>query len=328
MFASRILGTGSYLPERCLTNADLEKLVDTTDAWITERTGIRSRHVAAEDQAASDLAVIAGKRAIEDAGLSPADIDLIVCATGTGDHIMPSTACVAQAKLGCGPIMAFDVSAACSGFIYALSVANAFVSAGQFKNVLVLGAEVLSRFTDFKDRGTCILFGDGAGAVVIGRATADQNSGILSQNFVADGSQHDMLGIPAGGSRLPTTPTTHADGHHFLRMRGREVFKSAVRTMSECCKQAILDAKLQVGQVDWLIPHQANLRIIDTINQYLEVPADRVVINIERTGNTSSASIPIALDEAIRDGRIKRGQTVLMTAFGSGTTSGAVLLRY
>lgn len=303
-------------------------MVETNDAWITERTGIRARHIAAPDQAASDLAVLASRRALAAANLQPTDIQALVCATGTGDHVMPSTACVTQAKLGCRPVMAFDVSAACSGFIYALSVADAFVRAGQFERVLVVGAEVLSRFTDYQDRGTSILFGDGAGAVVVGRAPAGESSAILSQHFVADGAQADMLGVPAGGSRFPTTAETLAERKHYLQMRGREVFKSAVRTMSECCVKALALAGLPASAIDWMIPHQANLRIISTINDYLHLAPERVVVNIDRTGNTSSASIPIAFDEAIRDGRITRGQNVLMTAFGSGITSGAVLLKY
>ena len=311
-----------------MTNADLEKIVDTTDDWITERTGIRSRHIAADNEASSDLAVRAADRALEAAGLGANDLQAIICATGTGDHLMPSTACVTQAKLGCKPVMAFDVSAACSGFIYALSVADAFVRSGQFNNVLVVGAEVLSRFTDYQDRGTCILFGDGAGAVVVGRAEGDQPSSILAQHFVADGTQAEMLGVPAGGSRLPPSLETIDGRQHFLQMKGREVFKSAVRTMSECCVRVLERAGVKPAEVDWLIPHQANLRIISTINDHLHLPPERVVVNIGHTGNTSSASIPIALDEAVRDGRIARGQNILMTAFGSGITSGAVLLKY
>ena len=303
-------------------------MVDTTDAWITERTGIRSRHIAAPDQAASDLAVAAARRALEAAGLTPQDLDVIICATGTGDHVMPSTACLVQAKLGAPAIMAFDVAAACSGFIYALSVADAFVKAGSYRKVLVVGAEVLSRFTDYTDRGTCILFGDGAGAVVIGRAAPDEDSGVLAQHFVADGSQAENLVIVAGGSRTPASAATVEARTHHLRMNGREVFRSAVRTMAECCARVLKTAGFAVDRVDWLIPHQANLRIIETVTERLKLPSEHLVLNIERTGNTSSASIPVAFDEAIRDGRIRRGQHVLMTAFGAGITSGAVLLRY
>jgi 3-oxoacyl-[acyl-carrier-protein] synthase-3 len=303
-------------------------MVDTTDAWITERTGIRSRHIAHPDQAASDLAVEAARKALDAAQLTPQDLDVIICATGTGDHVMPSTACLIQAKLGAPTVMAFDVAAACSGFIYALSVADAFVKAGSYRRVLVVGAEVLSRFTDYADRGTSILFGDGAGAVVIGRAEPGEESVILTQHFVADGSQADNLGIVAGGSRTPVSADTVEARSHYLRMNGREVFRSAVRTMADCCGRVLAEAKYQVSQVDWLIPHQANLRIIETIVDRLKLPVERVVLNIDRTGNTSSASIPVAFDEAVRDGRIRRGQHVLMTAFGAGITSGALLLRY
>ena len=303
-------------------------MVDTTDAWITERTGIKVRHVAADDQAASDLAVRASRNALDAAGLGVDDVDCIICATGTGDHVMPSTACLVQTKLGGKPVMAFDVAAACSGFIYALSVADAFVRAGNFRRVLVVGAEVLSRFTDYRDRGTCILFGDGAGAVVLGRAEPGAKQGLLAQHFVADGSQAQNLGIVAGGSRRPTTLVEIEAGTHYLRMNGREVFRSAVRTMAECCARVLGEAGFTAAELDWLIPHQANLRIIETVRERLDLDPAKLVLNLERTGNTSSASIPIALDEAIRDGRVRRGQRLLMTAFGAGITSGAIALRY
>lgn len=327
-YQSRILGTGSYLPSRVLTNQDLEKLVDTSDAWIQERTGIRERHVAAPDEATSDLAFQAANSALQAAGLTAQDLDAIFFATVTPDQPMPSAACYLQAKLGCRQVMAFDLSAACTGFLYGLTLANQCIQTGLFRNVLVVGAEVLTRMMNYKDRETCILFGDGAGAAIVGRSSSGDGSAILAQHMHADGNLADLLDFPAGGSKLPYTPQVLEQGQHWLRMKGRDIFKNAVRAMSGTSKEALQKAGLGVEQVDWVIPHQANARIIEAVAQHLGAPPEKCIVNIARTGNTSAATIPVALDEAVRDGRIQRGQHVLLTAFGSGLTYGSIVLRY
>jgi 3-oxoacyl-[acyl-carrier-protein] synthase III len=328
IYRSRIAGTGSYLPEKVLTNADLEKMVDTSDAWIVERTGIRERHIAADDQAMTDLALIASQRALEAAGMKATDLDFILCATVTADQPMPSAACVLQNKLGAGTIAALDISAACSGFIYAMSIADQFIRSGMFKNILVVGAEVLHRYVNYKERDTCILFGDGAGAVVLTRAEGEQKSQVYSSHLSADGGLGDLFILPAGGSKMPFTQAVLDGEMQFVRMKGREIFKNAVRTMSSLCQQALDTNEMKIDKVDWLIPHQANLRIIDAVGSYFGIPPEKVVVNVQKTGNTSAATIPIALDEAIRDGRIKRDQNVLLTAFGAGLTAGSLLMRY
>ena len=327
-YYSRIAGTGSYLPEKILTNADLEKMVDTNDQWIVERTGIRERHIAAPDQITSDLAFFAATRALEAANLSAKDLDLIIFATVSGDQIMPSSSAILQKKLGARQIMAFDLSAACSGFVYGCTVADQFIRTGMFKNVLVIGAEILTRVTDFKDRETCILFGDGAGAVILSRTEDRDGSRLLSGHLRADGALGDLFSLDVGGSALPFSQDVLDNRRQFMRMKGRELFKQAVRTMSQVCQEALDANGLLMKDVNWLIPHQANIRIIHAVGNHFGIEPEKVIINVDRTGNTSAATVPIAFDEAVRDGRIKRGETVLLTAFGAGMTSGSLLMRY
>lgn len=328
MFSSQILGTGSYLPKRILTNQDLESLVETTDEWITERTGIKERHIAAKGEFTTDLAYQAAEEAMAAAKITSGDLDAILFATVTPDQVMPSAACVLQAKLKCRDIMAVDMSAACSGYLYGMATADQFIRSGAFKNVLVIGAEILSSIVNYKDRGTCILFGDGAGAVILGRAEENSSSKILAFHLAADGSLGEHLTLPAGGSKHPASEQTVREGLHYVHMNGREIFKSAVRAMAKSSQKVLDQAGVKASEVKWMIPHQANTRIIESVGSQLGVTMDRVIMNIEKTGNTSSASIPIAFDGAIRDGRIKRGDLVLQTAFGGGLTYGALLFRY
>lgn len=328
MFRTRISGTGSYLPEKVLTNHDLEKLVDTNDQWITERTGIKQRHIAADNQVTSDLAVIAARRAIEAAKLTATDIDMILVATVTPDQQMPGTACFVQAKLGARPVFAFDLNAACSGFLYGATIADQFIRTGLYKHVLVVGVEVLSRYVNYKDRETCILFGDGAGAMVFSRAENGESSEVLSTIMQADGTLTDLLQLTAGGSRNPIWKVNREAGEHWMTMKGREIFKNAVRTMVQTCQDALKNTGTSIDEVNWLIPHQANLRIIEAVASYFGMPIEKAIVNVHETGNTSAATVPIAFDEAVRDGRIQRGQKILLTAFGAGLTSGSILLRY
>lgn len=328
MYRSRVAGTGSYLPERILTNADLEKMVETSDQWIVERTGIRRRHIAAEDQVTSDLCVLAAEKALKHAGLEAKDLDGIIICTVSGDQVMPSTAATVQHKLGAGNVMAFDLSAACSGFVYGLSVADNMIRTGMLKNVLVVGAEILNRFVNYKDRDTCILFGDGAGAWILSRAEEGDKNVILSSHLHADGSLGELFVLPAGGSKLPFSAQVLAESSQYVRMKGREIFKNAVRAMSACCQEALDANNVTAGEVDWMIPHQANNRIIEAVADYYEFPMSKVVVSVHETGNTSAASIPLAFEMAKEDGRIQRGNTILLTAFGAGLTSGSVLLRY
>ncbi|KHD88792.1 MAG: 3-oxoacyl-ACP synthase [Bdellovibrio sp. ArHS] len=328
MYRSRVSGIGSYLPEKILSNKDLEKMVETNDQWIVERTGIERRHIAAEDQATSDLCVIAAKRALEDANLKIEDIDMILVGTVTGDHQMPSTAAFVQAKLGAKNIMAVDLNAACSGFLYGVSIADQFIRTGMYKNILVLGAEVLSRYMNYKDRETCILFGDGAGAWVLSRAQEGDKNLIESSHLHADGSLAELLILPSGGSRIPQSHEAIDQGLNFMAMKGREIFKNAVRTMALCCQEALEHNKVSPEQVDWIVPHQANKRIIEAVADQFKFPMERVIVYLQETGNTSAASIPLAFDWAVKNGKIKRGQTILLTAFGAGLTSGSILLRY
>lgn len=328
MYRSRVAGIGSYLPEKVLTNEDLEKMVETSNQWIVERTGIERRHIAAPDQATSDLCLQASLKALADAKLTPQDIDMIIVGTVTGDYQMPSTACYLQSKLGAGNIMAFDLNAACSGFLYGLSIADQFVRTGVYKNVLVVGAEVLNRFVNYKDRETCILFGDGAGAWVVSRAEAGQSNLIESVHMHADGQLADLLMVPGGGSKTPQSAEVLEKNMQYVTMRGREIFKHAVRTMANACREALDANKLNPEHVDWIVPHQANKRIIEAVASQFDFPMERVIVYLHETGNTSAASIPLAFDWAVRNGKIKRGQTILLTAFGAGLTSGSVLLRY
>jgi 3-oxoacyl-[acyl-carrier-protein] synthase III len=323
---SRILSTGAYAPERVLTNHDLEKLVDTSDEWISERTGIKQRHIARVDESASDMALVAARRALESAGLSAADLDMIIVGTISGDVPMPACAAYLQRKLGAGPIPSFDVSAACAGFLYAMSIADQFVRTGVHKHILIVGVELLSRLVDWQDRTTCVLFGDGAGAAVIGPATGD-GRGILSTRLYTDASLTESLCIPAGGSREALTAEGLIAKRDKVKMVGKDIFRAAVKNMSQASRAALDTANMPTDSVRWVVPHQANLRIITQIAERLDIPMERFIINIERYGNTSSASIPIALDEGIRDGRIKPGDTVLMCALGAGISWGSALVR-
>jgi 3-oxoacyl-[acyl-carrier-protein] synthase III len=330
-YHTRILGTGSHLPERVLSNAEIEKMVETSDQWIVERTGIRERRIASPAQATSDLSVIAAQRALEQSGLGAKDIDMIICATVTPDHMLPNTACLIQAKLGCNHCVAWDLNAACSGFLFSLSVANLYIKNGVYKHILVVGAEVLSRMVSYEDRDTCILFGDGAGAVVLGRSDTNDSrdsSAFLSESLSADGNLGDLLILPAGGSRIPATHEVLDQKLNRMSMKGREIFKNAVRTMSKAASDTLSKAELGVSDITWFIPHQANQRIIEAVAKQLSFPTERIISNVEKTGNTSAASVPIALDEAVLDGRIRRGDLILTAVFGAGLTSGALLLRY
>lgn len=320
MIYSRITGTGSYLPEKVLTNADMEKIVDTTDAWITERTGIKKRHIAEENETTCDLAEQASRNAIDAAGLQAKDIDLIIVATTTADRIFPSTACLLQQRLDIHGCPAFDVQAVCTGFVYALSIADMFIKTGKAKNALVVGAETLSRILDWTDRGTCVLFGDGAGAVVL---TASDAPGILSTHIHADGQYSDLLTVPAG---ISENYQKLKAGEAFVEMKGNEVFKMAVNTLGRIVDETLAANNMQKSDIDWLVPHQANIRIINATAKKLSMSMDHVVVTVHEHGNTSAASIPLAFDIAMRDGRIKQGDTVLFEAFGGGFTWGSALV--
>lgn len=326
-FASRIAGTGSYVPERIVTNDDMAKMVDTSDEWIQKRVGIRERRYAAPDQASSDLALQASLRAVEAAGLSVADLDMIVVGTITGDMPLPACATFLQKKLGCKDIPSFDVAAACAGFVYSLAIADQFIRTGTSRNVLVVGVETLSRITNYDDRGTCVLFGDGAGAVVLSRTDTDAESRLLSTHIYTDSTLTESLCIPAGGSREAITAETLANHRNKVYMNGQDIFKVAVKKLTQASLAAMQEAGLAPDQIDWVVPHQANLRIIDQVAARIGVPYERVIINIENRGNTSSASIPIALDEAIRGGRIKPGHVVLMSALGAGISWASAVAR-
>ena len=326
MLTGRITGTGSYLPEKVLTNADLEKMVDTDDDWIVTRTGIRERHVAADDEATSDLAFHAASEALESAGLAPEEIDLIIVATTTPDYPFPSTAALLQARLGADKAAAFDIQAVCTGFVYALSTADQFIRSGMYGKVLVVGAEVLSSLMDWSDRSTCILFGDGAGAVVL--EADDSERGIISSHLHADGSQYDLLYVPGGGSREPLSRELLDSGRQFIRMKGNEVFRVAVNALESTVLEALEANNLKAEDIDLLVPHQANIRIINATGKKLGLSGDKVMITVDRHGNTSSASIPLALCEAVKENRVKDGSLVLLEAFGGGFTWGSILLRW
>jgi 3-oxoacyl-[acyl-carrier-protein] synthase-3 len=321
---ARIAGTGSYLPENVLTNKDLESMVDTSDQWIRERTGIVKRHIAVDGQTTCDLAEQAARRAIEAAGRRAEDIDLIVVATTTPDKIFPSTACLLQQRLDIHGCAAFDVQAVCTGFVYALSVAEKFVKTGAAKCALVVGAETFSRVVDWTDRGTCVLFGDGAGAVVL---EVSDEPGILSSHLHADGAYENLLHVPGGVSRGFDLPEEEGDPH-FAQMKGNEVFKMAVNTLGRIVDETLKANGMKKSDIDWLVPHQANIRIINATARKLNMAMENVVVTVDQHGNTSAASVPLALDTAVRDGRIQRGEVLLLEAFGGGFTWGSVLLKY
>ncbi|MFN3455810.1 MAG: beta-ketoacyl-ACP synthase III [Pseudobdellovibrio sp.] len=328
LYHTKISGIGSYLPERVLTNYDLEKMVETSHDWIVQRTGIERRHVIADGEGTSDLIVRAAVAALEDAKMTAQDLDLIIVATLSGDYKMPATACLVQAKLGARNVMAFDLNAACSGFVYSLHIADQFIKTGVYKNILVCGAENLTRMMNYKDRETCILFGDGAGAFVVSRAGETENNVILTGHCHAEGGHADLLWLEAGGTKVPFTKEALENGSAYMKMKGKEIFKNATRTMAACCNEALSSAGYTADQVDWVVPHQANLRITEAVANQFDFPMSKVVSTVHETGNTSAASVPIAFDMAYRDGRIKRGQLILLTAFGAGLTSGSMLLRF
>lgn len=323
-----VTGTGSYVPEKCLTNDDMAKIVDTSDEWIYGRSGIKRRHIAAEGEATSDMALKASKRALESAGLRADEIDLVVLTTVNPDMMFPSTACILQAKLGIrNNIPCFDLEAACSGFVYGMEVATRMMQSGVYKNALVVSSEKMSTLLDWSDRSTCVLFGDGAGAAVLS-ASDKVGVGVIGNVLGADGSDTAMLRMPAGGSLMPTSEQTVKEGLHYLQMDGREVFKHAVKIMQEKALEVLDICNIKAEDVALLIPHQANTRIIESVAKRLKIPSEKVYVNIENYGNTSSASIPIALDEAMRSGRIRAGDYVLLVAFGAGLTWGATLLKF
>ncbi|KGG81140.1 3-oxoacyl-ACP synthase [Caloranaerobacter azorensis H53214] len=321
-----IIGTGSFVPEKVLTNHDLEKIVDTSDEWIKTRTGIVERRILDDDKATSYMATVAAERAIDDAGIKNEDIDMIIVSTVTPDMAFPSTACIVQDKLGCTNAAAFDLEAACSGFLYALSIAYAYVNSGLYKNVLVIGAETLSRIIDWADRNTCVLFGDGAGAAIV--STVPEGMGFLGINLGADGSGGKYLTQPAGGSKCPATHDTVDKRLHYIKMEGNEVFKFAVRAMEEAAKKVIEMSGLKLEDIDYLVPHQANIRIIESARKRLKLAKDKVYINLNKYGNMSSASIPVALDEAIKAGKIKNGDNILLVGFGGGLTWGSCIIKW
>jgi 3-oxoacyl-[acyl-carrier-protein] synthase-3 len=317
MIFSRILGTGSYLPPRVMSNDDFAKRLETSDAWIRERTGIRERHIADESQTSSDLALQAARRALEAAGVAASELDLVIVATSTPDYVFPSTACLLQAKLGVKGSAAFDVQAVCSGFVYALATADSFIRSGNHKKALVVGAEVFSRILDWNDRGTCVLFGDGAGAVVLG---ASDKPGIHASVLRADGSHAGMLSVPGNINRGAIA------GSPFLQMDGQAVFKFAVRVLEESARETAAKAGISLGEVDWLIPHQANVRILEAVARKLELPREKLVVTVDHHGNTSAASVPLALDEYVRAGRIRPGHRLLLQGVGGGFTWGSSLV--
>lgn len=323
---AKIIGTGSYLPEKILTNQDLEKMVETSDEWIVTRTGMKERRIAKDDEYTSDMGVAASKKAIEDAGLKAEDIDFILVATLTPDYLFPSTACLIQSALGAKKASGADIQAACTGYLYLLAMAKSFIESGLYKNVLVVAAEKLSSITDYKDRSTCILFGDGATASVV----SSEGKGLVIENIQlgADGEQSDLIVMPAGGSRMPASEATVASGGHFIKMAGNEVFKHAVRRMEAACKDCLEAVDLTEQEISWLIPHQANMRIIDAIARRFEhLTSERIFKTVQKYGNTSASSVGIALDELLKTAPLKEGERILLTAFGAGLTWGAGVLR-
>jgi 3-oxoacyl-[acyl-carrier-protein] synthase III len=322
---ARITGTGSYTPAKVLTNADLENMVATSDQWITERTGIRARAVVVPGEACSDLAVKASRCALEAANISAADLDMIVLATCTGDYPLPATACLIQHQLGATKAAACDLSAACCGFVYALSMADAYVKTGM-RHVLIVGSEVMSAITDWTDRNTCVLFGDGAGAAVV--SASEGTNGILSTHLRSDGALWELIAVPGGGSRLPPSEKVLAEKLNCIKMKGNETFKVAVRTLEEIARETLAANDVSIDDLDLYVPHQANVRILNAVADRLGLPPEKVMLNLDRYGNTSAASIPIALDEAVQQGRIKQGSLVMLGAFGAGLTWASALIRW
>ncbi|MEO0273083.1 MAG: beta-ketoacyl-ACP synthase III [candidate division WOR-3 bacterium] len=322
----RILAIGSYLPEKILSNADLEKMVDTSNEWIIERTGIRERRIASPDESTSDLAFKAAMDALKKADIKPEELDAIIVATASPDYLFPATACIVQSMLGAYNAMCFDVEAACPGFIYALEIARGLLNLPNYKYVLIIGAETLSRLVDWTDRNTCVLFGDGAGAAVVTKD--DSDSDVISSYMKGNGEVHHLLMLPAGGARKPASSETVKNREHFIKMQGREVFKYAVTGMQEAALKTLEKAGLTADSIDWLVPHQANIRIIEATRERLNIDPSKVYVNIERTGNTSAASIPIALAEMDEKNLLKRGHKVLLVSFGAGFIYGAILLKW
>jgi len=320
-----IIGTGSYLPDSILSNFDLEKIVNTSNEWIVERTGISYRRKADDDVCSSDLGAEAAKIAIDRAGLSFEDIDLIISASSSPDKFFPSTACIIQSKIGAKNAAAFDLQAGCSGFIYGVTTAAQCIATGQFRNALVVGAEVLSKFTDWEDRNTCVLFGDGAGAAVLGQV---ESGGVLASILGADGGGADLLELPAGGTKEPASFETVKNHRHYIKMNGNEVFKFAVKILEDSVKKVVAKADLTLEDINYIIPHQANIRIIDAAVKRLKFPREQVIVNLDKYGNMSSASIPVALDEALNAGRIQKGDKIVMVGFGAGLTWGANLIEW
>lgn len=323
---TRIAGTGSYIPEKVLTNADLEKMVDTSDEWISTRTGIKERRIADKNQAASDLAYEASRKAMQAAQIEPEELDMIIVATITPDMIFPATACILQKKLGVEGIAAFDIEAACSGFLYGISIGSQFIATGMYNTILVVAAETLSKIIDWKDRNTCVIFADGAGAGILKPSRDD--SQIISHYLGADGGGADLVGVPAGGSRLPASLETVKNGQHYMKMKGNELFKRAVKAMIQAIDISLEKGGLTYKDVDFFIPHQANIRIINAVTKRIGLDKDKVYINLDQCGNMSAASVAVALDQAVKEGKIKKGDKVLLTCFGGGLTWASLVLKW
>jgi 3-oxoacyl-[acyl-carrier-protein] synthase-3 len=328
MFRSKIIGTGAYVPDRIITNSELETIVDTSDRWIRERTGIKERRIAHEGVPVSHLALGAAERALKDAMIDPLEIDLIILGTVTPDMPMPSTACIVQQKLGAERAVAFDVSAACSGFLYALTIGDQFIRSGMHKRVLVIGADMFSKVVDWSNRDTCILFSDGAGAMLLEATTSDEERIVKSTHIFSDGRQGDKLYIPGGGSLNPASHDTLYEGMHYIRMRGNELFKIAVKAMVDASKKALKHNELTVEDIDLVIPHQANIRIMEAIAKKLKIPMEKVMVTIDYYGNSSAATVPTAFDKARRIGKLQEGDTVLAVAFGAGVTWASALIQW
>jgi len=326
-YNAKISGTGRYLPDKILTNKDLEKIVDTSDEWIVTRTGMKERRIAADDQAASDLAYEASLKAIQSSPIKAKDIDMIICATISADHAFPATACIVQAKLGLKNFPAFDISAGCTGWVYAANIAKQYIENGAAKNILVIGVETLSKITNYEDRNTCVLFGDGAGATIISRAESKDISQLIDADISADGSHNELLIQQAGGSKMPASQKTVKDSLHTIQMEGNKIFKLAVKSMYNTSKLLLNRNNMDIQSIDWLITHQANMRIIQALGKKFKIDEKKVIVNIEKYANTSAATIPIALDEAIRNNKIRHGDIVLLASFGAGLTSGSLLFR-